>query len=97
VYRICFRKTEGLIMTSVYHSAPARTIRRPQGEPPRLLDRLRFALRAKHYAYRTEQAYILWVRRFILHHGKRHPQEMGGPEIEAFWRIWPWLATFRRR
>jgi hypothetical protein len=41
-------------------------------------------LRAKHYAYRTEQTYVNWVRRFILHHKKRHPKEMGGPEIEAF-------------
>ena len=71
-------------MASVYRSAPAATINPPQAEPPRLLDRLRFALRAKHYAYRTEQAYVHWVRRFIVHHGIRHPQEMGGPEIEAF-------------
>ncbi len=71
-------------MASVYHSAPVGTINGPQNEPPRLLDRLRFALRAKHYAYRTEQAYVHWVRRFILHHRKRHPQEMGGQEIEAF-------------
>ena len=71
-------------MASVYPSAPAGTIARPECEPPRLLDRLRFALRAKHYAYRTEQAYVHWVRRFILHHGKRHPQEMDGAEIEVF-------------
>ncbi|NQT14440.1 MAG: hypothetical protein HQ582_16915 [Planctomycetes bacterium] len=48
-------------MTLVYHSASARTIHRPQTEPPRLLDRLRFALRAKHYAYRAEQGYVHWV------------------------------------
>ncbi|NQT16806.1 MAG: phage integrase N-terminal SAM-like domain-containing protein [Planctomycetes bacterium] len=71
-------------MTSVYCSAPAGTINRPQTEPPRLLDRLRFALRAEHCDYRTEQAYVHWVRRFILHHGKRHPNEMGGPEIGEF-------------
>jgi len=40
-------------------------------------------LRRKHYSYRTEQAYVDWLRRFILH-GKRHPQEMGAQEIEAF-------------
>ncbi len=51
---------------------------------PRLLDRLRHTLRAKHYAYRTEQAYVHWARRYIVFHGKRHPQEMGGPEIERF-------------
>ena len=43
-------ETEGYAMASVYHSAPEGTINGPQNEPPRLLDRLRFALRAKHYA-----------------------------------------------
>jgi hypothetical protein len=60
-------------MASVYRSAPAGTTNGAHAEPPRLLDRLRFALRAKHYAYRTEQANVHWVRRFIFHHGKRHP------------------------
>jgi len=50
----------------------------------RLLDQLRDALRVKHYSYRTEQTYIDWVRRFILFHHKRHPQDMGEPEIAAF-------------
>ncbi len=52
--------------------------------PPRLLDRLRTALRARHYSLRTEQAYVQWTRRFVLFHGKRHPGEMGEPEINAF-------------
>jgi integron integrase len=52
--------------------------------PPKLLDRVRDALRLKHYSYRTEQTYIQWIRRYILFHNKRHPQEMGVPEIEAF-------------
>ncbi len=68
-------------MASVYRSAPAGTIDRPQTERGRLLDRLRSALQAKDYAYRTEQAYVHWVRRFILHHEKRHPKEMGGPDV----------------
>ena len=51
---------------------------------PRLLDRLRIAIRARHYSIRTEEAYVGWVRRFILFHGKRHPDEMGEPEINAF-------------
>ena len=42
------------------------------------------AIRTKHYSLRTEEAYVNWVRRFILYHGKRHPKDMGGPEIEAF-------------
>ncbi len=71
-------------MGSVYPSAQAAATIGVPAEPPRLLDRLRFALRAKHYSFRTEQAYVHWVRRFILHHGKRRPQEMGATEIEAF-------------
>lgn len=54
------------------------------GQPPRLLDRLRQTLRTKHYAYSTEQAYVHWIRRYILFHDKRHPQNMSGPEIERF-------------
>ena len=50
----------------------------------KLLDQLREVLRLKHYSYRTEEAYVAWVRRFILFHNKRHPAEMGAPEIQAF-------------
>ena len=52
--------------------------------PPRLLDRLRIALRTRHYSVRTEKAYVAWVRRFILFHGKRHPDVLAEPEIAAF-------------
>jgi len=38
----------------------------------------------KHYAYRTEQTYIDWIKRYILFHKKRHPKDMGAPEIQAF-------------
>ncbi len=51
---------------------------------PKLLDRVRERIRVKHYSLRTEDAYLHWTRRFILFHGKRHPREMGGPEVEAF-------------
>jgi integron integrase len=53
-------------------------------QPPKLLDRLRIHLRTRHYSLRTEQAYVDGVRRFILFHGKRHPQDMGAAEVEAF-------------
>jgi integron integrase len=53
-------------------------------DKPRLLDRLRAALRARHYSLRTEEAYVAWVRRYVLFHGKRHPGEMGEAEINAF-------------
>jgi integron integrase len=50
----------------------------------KLLDQVRDALRLKHYSYRTEETYVQWIRRYILFHQKRHPNEMGVPEIEAF-------------
>jgi len=53
-------------------------------QPPKLLDNVRDKIRLKHYSIRTEQAYVDWVRRFILFHGKRHPKEMGAAEVEAF-------------
>ncbi len=57
--------------------------RRPTA-PPKLLDRLRLALRRRHYSPRTERSYVAWVRRFILFHGKRHPKELGPPHVVAF-------------
>lgn len=51
---------------------------------PRLLDQVRDRLRVLHYSYRTEQAYIDWIKRYVLFHGKRHPSEMGAPHVEAF-------------
>ena len=53
-------------------------------QPQRLLDRVREAIRVRHYSYRTEQQYVAWIRRFILFHGKRHPLTMGGPEVSTF-------------
>jgi integron integrase len=55
-----------------------------QKPPKKLLDQVRDAIRMKHYAYRTEETYVQWIRRFILFHNKRHPKDMGTPEIEAF-------------
>ena len=49
-----------------------------------LLDKVRERIRLKHYSIRTEQAYVDWIRRVILFHGKRHPADMGGPEVVAF-------------
>ncbi len=57
----------------------------PGGAPRRrLLDRVRDAVRARHYSIRTEEAYVGWIRRYILFHSKRHPDEMGEPEINAY-------------
>ena len=49
-----------------------------------LMDQLQQALRSRHYSRRTEQAYSLWVRRFIRFHHVRHPATMGETEINAF-------------
>ena len=51
---------------------------------PKLLDQLRQAIRTRHYSWRTEKAYVQWVRRFVLFHQKRHPAEMGSAELRAF-------------
>ena len=52
--------------------------------PPRLLEVVRERIRYRHFSYRTEQAYVGWVRRYVAFHGRRHPREMGAPEIELF-------------
>jgi integron integrase len=52
--------------------------------PKKLLDQLSDALRTRHYSYRTEQAYVDWVRRYILFHQKRHPDTMGEDDIRTF-------------
>ena len=51
---------------------------------PKLLDELRDAIRARHYSLRTEETHVAWIRRFILFHHKRHPADMGPPEITLF-------------
>lgn len=51
---------------------------------PPLLEQLRAAIRVRQYSIQTERVYVMWVRRFILFHGKKHPAEMGKREVEAF-------------
>jgi hypothetical protein len=61
---------------------------REAGPPPspkrRLLDRVRDAVRARHYSRRTEKAYVHWIKRYIFFHDKRHPAEMGAAEVTQF-------------
>ena len=52
--------------------------------PPKLLDQVRDRVRLKHYSLRTEQAYVGWIKRYIIFHNKRHPEEMGKLELESF-------------
>ena len=61
-------------------------------KPRKLLDQVRDIMRLKHYAYRTERTYTGRIKRFILFHDKKHPGEMGEPEVEAFLT---WLAVDR--
>ena len=61
----------------------------PQGRAteaarPRLFDVVREAIRRRHFSYRTEATYLHWINRFIQFSDKRHPRDMGGPEVTAF-------------
>ena len=52
-------------------------------EKPKLLDQVRQVIPVKNYSHRSDQAYVSWIKRYILHHDKRHPAEMGEPEVES--------------
>lgn len=72
---------------TLLHARPLFLVRElltPSSSQPRLLDRLRLALRSRHYSRRTENTYLMWVKRFIFFHNVRHPAEMAEPEINAF-------------
>jgi integron integrase len=56
----------------------------PPAPKPKLLDQVRQRIRARHYSPRTEKAYVHWIKRYILFHGKRHPLEMGAAEVTTF-------------
>ncbi len=63
---------------------PSGGSRPPHDRQPKLLDRVRTTLRLRHYSLRTEQAYVQWIKRFIVFHGMRHPNDMGKEEVGAF-------------
>ncbi len=72
----------GLNVVSQSGQPAAAVVSSPAGAPkPRLLDRVRQAMRARHLSPKTEEAYIGWIKRFTFFHGKRHPVEMGEAEI----------------
>lgn len=56
----------------------------PATSEPKLLDIVRGKIRLKHYSIRTEQAYLDWIKRYILHFDKQHPKDLGATEVEAF-------------
>jgi hypothetical protein len=53
-------------------------------QPPRLMDQVRQAARLRHFSPKTEKSYLYYIHEFILFHNKRHPLEMGVPEIRAY-------------
>jgi integron integrase len=82
-----------MVPSTVYAVPPASLPRRftvretsaPTSPKPRLLDRVRTALRARHYSQRTEDVYVAWIRRYIFYFdAKPHPAEMGAPEVTRF-------------
>jgi integron integrase len=68
----------------VRHRAPDAEASTGGSGNRKLLDLLRDALRSRHYSRRTEQPYVMWVRRFVFFQNVRHPAEMAEPEINAF-------------
>ena len=62
----------------------SETLRAASQQASPLLERVRDRIRVKHYSIRTEHAYVDWVRRYILFHGRRHPCEMGAAQVEGF-------------
>jgi site-specific recombinase XerD len=82
-------KVDGLVNRGLEEPSPTNrpvTKIAPHSGPskPKLLDQVRQAIRTRHYSYRTEKAYVHWIKRFIFFHNKRHPVEMGEPEIARF-------------
>ena len=66
------------------NNTPIQNANTPSGAKPKLLDQVRGKIRLKHYSIRTEEAYLGWIKRFVLFQHKRHPEEMGAAEVEAF-------------
>jgi integron integrase len=62
----------------------ASVANRADANKPKLLDQVRDVIRRKQYSLRTEQAYVDWIKRFIVYHAKRHPAEMAEEEVAQF-------------
>ena len=62
-------------------------------KPKKLLDRVRDRIRLKQYSHKTEGAYLNWIKRYILFHKKKHPNDMGAAELEKYLT---YLATERK-
>ncbi len=51
---------------------------------PKLLEEVRDLIRTRHYSLSTEEAYLRWIKQYILFHSKRHPARMGAQEVSSF-------------
>jgi integron integrase len=78
------RRNSGRAPTGTECSRKEPVAAAPGQQKPKLLDQVKESIRTRHYSLRTEEAYVGWIRRFILFHGKRHPSEMGADEVRAF-------------
>jgi hypothetical protein len=83
----------GLIGTSRPDAESSQTGAAPSGARPKLLDLVRDAIRIRHYSERTEQAYVHWIKRFIVFEGMRHPAQVSEDEVT---RYLSHLATTRQ-
>lgn len=70
--------------TSLCRVVSKTTLQRARPRPGHLLDQVKAALELRHYSARTREAYVNWVRRFVIFHGRRHPARLGAPEITAY-------------
>lgn len=68
----------------IQYKAPVSSRTAPALQSTRLLDQVRERARYLHYSFRTEKAYLYWIRYFVRWHGLRHPRDMGTPEVQAF-------------
>ena len=67
-----------------WKNTATRSKKQQRWKKPRLLDSVRSVIRLKHYSVRTEDAYVHWIKRFILFHKKRHPLGLHEGEIAQF-------------
>jgi Phage integrase, N-terminal SAM-like domain len=74
----------GMRLANTARMQPSDSSHAAGPKTPKLLDRLRTAIRLRHFSRKTEEAYVGWVRRFILFHRKRHPADMGEVDVTAF-------------
>ena len=84
---------DGLVLATC-GSAPTMETRSCTPSQPKLLDRVRDAIRTRHYSRRTEVAYVTWIRRYIGFHRKAHPATLGAPDdADSPGRTGGWLTT----